>query len=103
MAAADTDRMFVAIWPPDMVVKEVTAAIPPDATELRWQPAHRWHITLGFLGDRSARKELGPFETLQMPEAAPLRLDGAGTFGPVLWLGVDGEWLTDLARTVVTS
>ncbi len=103
MAAADTDRLFVAIWPPQMVVEQVAAAIPSDLTELRWQPAHRWHVTLGFLGDRSPRKELGRFEALPMPAAKPLRLDGAGTFGPVLWLGVEGEWLTGLARTVVAA
>ncbi len=101
MAAADTDRIFVAIWPPDNVVEQVAAAIPSDLTELRWQPAHRWHITMAFLGDRSARKELSRFRALSMPPGAPLRVAGSGTFGPVLWLGVDGEWLTDLARTVV--
>ena len=99
MADSD-DRLFVALWPPDNVVEQVAAAIPRDLTQLRWQPAPRWHVTLAFLGDRSPRKELGRFEALRLPPAEPLHLRGAGTFGPVLWLGVEGGWLTDLARVV---
>ncbi len=97
-------RLFVALWP----FGEALAAIRTDVDRvralhpgLRWQPPERWHITLAFLGPADAQRTIGTLDRLlaEPPAAGPVRTSGAGTFGSVLWLGVErAEWLTDLAR-----
>lgn len=103
-----TGRLFVAIWPDPAAIGalRVTATrAQPGHPELRWQPEERWHLTLAFVdqadpewatarldrvltGDRSRR----------IPGAEPIRLAGAGTFGPIVWVGVEsGPWLAELA------
>ncbi len=99
-----TERLFVAIWPTTEVRDAVQAALAPlpgRYPELRWQSPDRWHITVGFLGDRDPRRELNRFSRLEMPAAHPIQLEGSGRFGPVLWLGVrSGDWLAALAGSV---
>lgn len=93
-----SQRLFLALWPPPDVVAQLAAALPTQLSELRWQPSQRWHITVAFLGERSAENELRRLARLEAPFAEPLRLDGAGAFGPVLWVGVKaGDWLPHLA------
>lgn len=43
-------RLFVAVWPPDDLVQELTAMRRPEVDGLRWTKAERLHITLRFLG-----------------------------------------------------
>ena len=48
------DRIFVAIMPPASVVDALVTLIEPrrDADpDLRWTPAHQWHLTLAFIPD----------------------------------------------------
>lgn len=93
-----SQRLFLALWPPPEVVSEVDAALPRDLSELRWQPPTRWHVTVVFLGERGVEKELRRLDRLQVPDPAPMRLQGVGAFGPVLWLGVAADqWLGGLA------
>lgn len=106
----DPARLFVALWPAPAAVLALAAEVDRardagpsrgTATEVRWQPPDRWHVTVAFVGtappERTARRlsawlESGP----PAPEA--IRLAGAGTFGPVVWVGVDhGRWLGDMA------
>jgi len=100
-----TSRLFVAVWPDDTARGPLAEAVDSArlvAPEVRWQAPERWHITLAFLGPADparayaqiaavlARSDVGP------PQ--PVRLSGAGTFGPVLWVGVEhGAWLARLA------
>jgi RNA 2',3'-cyclic 3'-phosphodiesterase len=44
-------RLFVAVWPPDDVVAELTALPRKDQRGVRFVDPDRWHITLRFLGD----------------------------------------------------
>ena len=44
-------RAFVAIYPPPEVV-EFLSRLDRRASGVRWVPAHQWHVTLRFLGDR---------------------------------------------------
>jgi RNA 2',3'-cyclic 3'-phosphodiesterase len=47
-------RLFVALTPPQDVIAELDAVVAPLRQawpELRWQPPHRWHVTLAFLGE----------------------------------------------------
>ena len=94
-----TQRLFLAVWPSPEVISELAAAVPTHLSELRWQPSSRWHITIAFLGQRSADKELSRLDRFQAPAAEPVGLKGAGAFGPVLWVGVtSGDWLPRLAH-----
>ncbi len=43
-------RLFVAVWPPDDLVRELAAMPRPDVDGLRWTRPERLHITLRFLG-----------------------------------------------------
>lgn len=100
-------RLFVALWPPDVVVKQVEQSLAPlrrTCDELRWQPPERWHITLAFLGDRDMDKTLERFDRVSGGGAQPIRIAGSGRFGPVLWLGVEETgWLAQLAAEVQQS
>ena len=46
----DMPRLFVAVWPPDDVVRELAAMPRPAVDGLRWTRPERLHITLRFLG-----------------------------------------------------
>ena len=66
------------------------ASTTPD---MRWVPPQRWHVTLAFLGEVDPDRL--PMLTAYLDELAArqeplagLRLEGAGTFRGVLWLGV---------------
>lgn len=99
MAEQDLDRLFLALWPPRPVVSHIEEILPRDLDALRWQPADRWHVTVAFLGQRSLPRELSRLEKMPVGGTGDIRVRGSGTFGPILWLGVEhGEWLARLAR-----
>lgn len=93
--------LFSALLPPSRVVESLRTHLDPlreEVPEPRWAPPAQWHITLGFYGedDPEARVEwLG--KALAGRSAPTLRLQGAGTFSRVLYLGVYSEGLTELA------
>ena len=99
-------RLFVALWPPDAVracLRTAVAQARAEHADLRWQPANRWHLTVAFLGQADAEQAAARLDALAEGDwdPAPIRLAGAGCFGPILWVGVDGgPWLPDLARSV---
>lgn len=43
-------RLFVAVWPPDEVLRELVALPRPAVDRLRWTKPERLHVTLRFLG-----------------------------------------------------
>jgi 2'-5' RNA ligase len=71
-------RLFVAVWPTEEVVEELTALRRKDQRGVRFVPPENWHVTLRFLGETN-------------PDAVIAALDGAefppstGRVGP----GVD--------------
>ena len=97
-------RLFVALMLPRVVVEQVDLALDPVRTgsaELRWQSPDRWHITLAFLGDRDVDSELARFPAAFPAHSEPIRVEGSGHFGPVLWLGVTSpRWLIELAAGI---
>jgi 2'-5' RNA ligase len=44
-------RAFIAIYPPTPVV-ELLSDLDRTDSGVRWVPAHQWHVTVRFLGDR---------------------------------------------------
>jgi len=71
-----TDRLFVAVVPPQSVVDDLERYVGPRrdfGAPWRWSPARNWHVTLAFLGDVDAG--------LQEP-LAELLADVAATTGP---------------------
>jgi 2'-5' RNA ligase len=66
---------------------------------LRWSAPVHWHVTLGFFGaDEPAARVDWLAGRLAGRPAPRVRLTGAGTFPGVLWLGVEGEGLAELAE-----
>lgn len=49
-------RLFVALWPPDDVVRELAEMRRPAMDGLRWTKPERLHVTLRFLGECSEVK-----------------------------------------------
>jgi 2'-5' RNA ligase len=43
-------RMFVAVWPPPVVMEGLALLERPLVPGLRWTTADQWHVTLRFLG-----------------------------------------------------
>lgn len=105
MSHSDTRRLFVALWPPPPVVadldtdlRHIRRTAPPS---LRWQPPDRWHVTVLFLGESSARRA----RTVVARAAAGIPPGevtggGAGHFGRVLWWGIEAPWAAGLHATV---
>jgi RNA 2',3'-cyclic 3'-phosphodiesterase len=90
-------RLFSAVELPDDVrselaerLRELRDAQPELDAGLAWTPPHRWHITLGFYGDREHADRRASWFRRQAAglAAARLRLRGAGRFPGVLWMGV---------------
>jgi len=96
----DVHRLFFALWPDDVVrqhMAETAAQLRTQhAPRGRWLGAHRYHLTLQFLGDfDSLRLSLvedacKAADTLQQP-AFDLPLDQVGSFrgSRVWWLGCE--------------
>lgn len=90
-------RLFVAVWPPAEALAELEALVAPIATEhpaLKWQPRERWHVTVTFIGDVEDEREPAARAAVERAVAAvpvrdPVRLAAAGTFGRLLWVGLE--------------
>lgn len=94
-------RLFSALVPPPDAVRSLRAALEggprTPSSQLRWNPPDRWHVTLGYYGSDDPVSRANRLRTaLAGVPPRPLRLEGAGTFPGVLWIGVDGD-LDDLA------
>ncbi|OJF12547.1 RNA 2',3'-cyclic phosphodiesterase [Couchioplanes caeruleus] len=94
-------RLFVAIYPPDDVRKDLWQRLGPGRQGLT--AIEKWHVTLAFLGEVSEECRPALEEALArvtVPRGRELRLRGGGDFGGrVIWAGVEGE-LGDLNEAV---
>lgn len=84
-------RLFVAVFPPDEVSRDLRQRLAPDA---RLTPVERWHVTLAFIGEVAAGRlpEVEQaLDAVAVPKGIELRLRGAGRFGSAVhWVGVEG-------------
>ena len=96
-------RLFVAVWPPDVVLDRVAGLDRPEVAGLRWTAPAQWHVTLRFLGrvDDVATAT----DALRGVRAAPAEAvlgPAVGRFGQrVLHVPVSG--LGDVAAAVVAA
>lgn len=108
-------RLFVALTPPGEILDEVEEAVSPHRGRhpgLRWVHSENRHVTLSFLGEVADEQLPHLYGGLDRAAAAhgPLRLSfaGAGAFpratrGRVLWVGLVGEGVSELAASVATA
>lgn len=117
-------NLFVALWPSTEVRERLAAAVRvarPTAPELHWTRPEEWHLTLAFLGrvaERLPELSAALERALDGRPVLDLALDGWGTFpqraepgtadrgaedrgagnrASVVWAGVAGGGLHDLA------
>ncbi|MEI2817235.1 MAG: RNA 2',3'-cyclic phosphodiesterase [Microthrixaceae bacterium] len=69
-------RLFVAVWPPEDVIAELTALARKDRRGIRFVEPERWHLTLRFLGDAAVDDAAEALDRAELP-AATVRLGPA--------------------------
>jgi 2'-5' RNA ligase len=62
-------RLFVAVWPPDEVVDELTALPRKDQRGVRFVPPENWHVTLRFLGEADLDAVVDALDGVRLPSA----------------------------------
>ena len=84
-------RLFSALVPPDLVRAGLAAALGEPGGGLRWSPADRWHVTLGFFGDDDDpdRRIKWLRRRVAGRPAPTLRIAGSGSFPGVFWAGIE--------------
>ena len=80
-------RLFVAVWPTENVVEELTALHRKDQRGVRFVRPENWHITLRFLGQSD-------------PDAVATALDGAALPAGTARLGPAVDVLSERALIV---
>ncbi|MTD54103.1 RNA 2',3'-cyclic phosphodiesterase [Amycolatopsis pithecellobii] len=93
--------LFSAVLPPPQVAESLRMYLEPLWAEdpaPRWVPPAQWHVTLGFYGQDDPATRIPWLTSALTGRRAPMvRLEGAGTFAHVLYVGVAGDELTELA------
>ena len=96
-------RLFLAVTPPAGALAPLVDTLPAlvaAAPDLRFPAPEKWHLTLVFLGETSARQverlRPGMVAAAAAVEPFELAVAGGGTFpgradrARVLWAGIDG-------------
>lgn len=103
-------RVFAAIVPPEDAhadLEEFVEVRREVESDLRWTPAHLWHVTLAFMAEVPERILDAVGDAVAAVAATtvpiPLRLRGAGVFpnpyeARVVWVGVASDDGTGLSR-----
>lgn len=97
--------LFTALVPPAQIIASLDTHLEKLRSEgpgARWTPNANLHVTLGYYGDEDDAGARVDWlrHALKGRQAPMLRLEGAGTFSRVLYLGVYSDSLTDLATAV---
>jgi 2'-5' RNA ligase len=107
---AERARLFSALVPPEDVLVAVRRALRDAGVSarspelLRWTSVEQWHVTLGFYGhdEPEARAEWLRTRLAGLPSPT-VRVEGSGSFPGVLWLGLRGRGLAEVAQAARTD
>ncbi|MEO5901123.1 MAG: 2'-5' RNA ligase family protein, partial [Ilumatobacteraceae bacterium] len=93
-------RLFIAVWPPEEVVSELTSLPRKDQRAVRFVPPERWHVTLRFLGEADPNAVARALAGVEFAPARARLGPGVDVLGErALVVPVAG--LEDLAATVI--
>lgn len=103
-----TGRVFAAVVPPPEVVAALDDRLADVSIPGRPVPPPNWHLTLRFIGkvdEVKYQRWLGEMDSAALPSPFRVTLRGLGAFprparATVLWVGVQGDPLGDLATVV---
>jgi 2'-5' RNA ligase len=70
-------RIFVAVWPPDVVADALAALPRPTVAGVRWVPRDNLHVTLRFLGDADPDEVATRLRDAELPPSS-------ATLGPAV-------------------
>jgi 2'-5' RNA ligase len=94
LSAPSTQRLFIALTPPD-AVRTAVASLQTPLRNVRWTPHEQLHVTLRFIGNIPVAQSDHLTTRLQhvRVKAFPLSVEGTGLFPQrgtprVLWAGV---------------
>ena len=62
-------RLFIAVWPPESVIEQMSDIEQPKDKGVRWLPMETRHITLHFLGEADPDDVVGALERCRLPSA----------------------------------
>ena len=62
-------RLFIAVWPPEEVISELTGLHRKDQRGVRFVPPENWHITLRFIGDADPDEVIAALDGSVLPRA----------------------------------
>lgn len=92
-------RLFVAVWPPEEVVADLTALPRKDQRGVRFVHPDNWHLTLRFLGEANPDAVIAALDGIEFAPAEIRLGPGVDLLGDhALVLPATG--LDDVARTV---
>jgi 2'-5' RNA ligase len=93
-------RLFVAVWPPPDLARQLAALPRPTVEGVRWTTEDQFHVTLRFLGELPDDVALcDALRHAPLPGASVVMGPGAERPSPtLLWIPVGG--LDDLAAAV---
>ena len=92
-------RLFIAVWPPEDVISELTGLHRKDQRGVRFVTPENWHITLRFIGDADPNRVIEAFEGTALPRAEA-RLGPAVDMLAERALVIPAAGVNDLAETV---
>jgi 2'-5' RNA ligase len=95
-------RLFIAVWPPEEVVAELTTLPRKDQRGVRFVPPENWHVTLRFLGDADPDDVIDALDGVELPGARVRVGPGVDAFDErALVVPVVG--LAELAESVIDA
>ncbi|MCY4665631.1 MAG: RNA 2',3'-cyclic phosphodiesterase [Acidimicrobiaceae bacterium] len=95
-------RLFVAVWPPDEVLRELAGMPRPAIDGLRWTRPERLHITLRFLGQCDEAETVAALAAADLPAARATLGPRAKRLGRGV-LMIPAQGLENLASAVETA
>ena len=97
-----TVRLFLAAWPTDEVVEELSGLRRKDQRGVRFVPAENWHVTLRFFGEADPSEVVAAMDPVDLA-GATARLGPAVDVLPPRMLVVPVAGLDDMAATIARA